>query len=469
MKSSSSRMLGWSWHAFLVLLVILAGPSLWAQKTQLPPPPKGGLFDDLFLLKDTKTRRISSHDPSGANFDWVVIAPGETKTLAEISGAGVIRRFYLAPLAPDRMRYRKLTLRMYWDGQENPCVEVPLGDLFGSGLGTLRHFRSLVINVNQGRDSWDFDGMVSYFPMPFEKGARITLENDGGVEEFRIWYHIDYEELPAGALPRNAGRFHAHWRREAKTKAKEGQPKNTTLGNAQQPNVDREVNYVILDTVGKGSYLGFFLTIDNIAGDWYGEGDDMIYVDGAKAPTYPGTGTEEIFNAGCCPTTEFAGPYTGYYLIENLNGEWGGKNQMYRFLLNDPVHFQKAILVTLEHGHNNNYENDYSSTAFWYQKDPHKVYPPLPPAMERLPRWPADVLQALENESKAELLITKAMFSQTLQLSKKEQEELKQASERRNHAFRALRYADFIREVGVLKSFVETHLQKSPAQAPRGN
>jgi Protein of unknown function (DUF2961) len=427
-----------------------------------------GLFDQLFLLKHTETRRISSADERGGNTDWVVIAPGETKTLAKIPGAGVIRRFYLSPWAPDRMRYRKLTLRMYWDGQPQPCVELPLGDLFGSGLGTLRHFRSLPINVNQGRNSWDFDGMVSYFPMPFEKGARITLENDGRVEDFRIWYHIDYEEYPAGTLPENAGRFHAHWRRIPKTTAKEGQPKNSTLGNAEQQNVGGEGNYVILDTTGWGSYVGFFLTIDNIAGDWYGEGDDMIFVDGAKwPPTYAGTGTEEIFNAGCCPTTEFAGPYTGFYLIENLNGDWGGKNQMYRFLINDPVHFEKSIRVTLEHGHNNNFENDYSSTAFWYQKDPHTPFPPMLSARERLPRWSREVEQALNNELQATKRLTTALFAQELHLSKEKEEELRQASERRNDAFRALRYTDFIREVGVLQSFVDKNLNKGPVQALR--
>ncbi len=470
-----------SWHVLLALLVALLAQPLRAQEREAPPPPKAGILDDLYLLKDTKTRRISSHEANGANFDWVMLAPGETKTLAEISGSGVIRRFYLAPLAADRMRYRKLVLRMYWDGAKEPCVEVPLGDLFGSGLGTLRYFRSLVINVNQGRSSWDFDGMVSYFPMPFEKGARITLENDGGVEEFRIWYHVDYEQYEADSLPPNAGRFHAHWRREAMTSVAAGKRKNTTLGNARDANVDGSENYVILDTLGQGSFLGFFLTIDNISGTrkpgapydplnhWYGEGDDMIFVDGEKwPPTYSGTGTEEIFNAGCCPTTEFAGPYTGYYLIENLNGDWGGKNQMYRFLIHDPVHFQKSIRVTLEHGHDNNFENDYTTTAFWYQRDPHGTFPPMPSAAERLPYWPAGVSEAFAKEMKVGQRMAALMREQKLKLTPEEFEQLQQMADRRNNAFRALRYQDFIQEVNLLESFLEQRLPQSPASNSGG-
>ena len=144
---------------------------------------------------------------------------------------------------------------------------------------------------------------------------------------------------------------------------------------------------------------GLFLTVDNSQGGWYGEGDDMIFVDGLKwPPTYPGTGHEEVFDEGCCPTKEFSGPYTGFYLIENRDGPWGGKNQMYRFSVNNPVHFQKSIRVTVEHGNANNYESDYTSTAFWYQKDPYS-HVPLPPAKDRLPMWPAGVAEAIEKEA----------------------------------------------------------------------
>ena len=117
-------------HLSIVLLTFLAGSRLWGQEGFTHPE---GPLDTLFVLKDAHTARISSYDKSGGNHDWVDIAPGETKVLAEIPGAGVIRRFYMAPYAADRMRYRKVTLRMYWDGETAPSVEVPLGDFFGSG------------------------------------------------------------------------------------------------------------------------------------------------------------------------------------------------------------------------------------------------------------------------------------------------------------------------------------------------
>ena len=288
----------------LLLLVLVARSSLPAQEGCAK---QGGPLDGLFLLKDSKTSRISSYDRGGANHDWITIAPGETQTLFDISGTGAIRRFYVTTIAPDRMRYRKLVLRMYWDGEKEPSVEVPLGDFFGAGLGPLRYFRSLVVNLNLGLRGWDFDGLVSYFPMPFHKAARVTLENDGKVPDFRLWYHIDFEQYPEGALPSNAGTFHAQWRRVARTPVRAGIPQNTTSGNDEAQHTTGEDNYVIL-------------------------GDDMICVDGAKSPpTYPGTGHEEVFNAGCSPDAEFWGPYTGFYLIENLNGNFGGKNQMYRF------------------------------------------------------------------------------------------------------------------------------------------
>ena len=168
---------------------------------------------------------------------------------------------------------------------------MPIGDFFGSGLGTLRYFQSLVVNVNRGQSGWDFDGFVNYFPMPFEKGAKITLENDGNVEQFRIWYHFDYEQYPPGVLPANAGRLHAQWRRVAHPTVKEGTPKNTTLGANNVKNPTGDDNFLVLDAEGQGSYVGLFLTVDNVKGEWYGEGDDMIFVDGAKAPpTYSGTG-----------------------------------------------------------------------------------------------------------------------------------------------------------------------------------
>ena len=432
----------------LLVACWLAGGAAYSQQQKSGGQP--GPLDSLFLLQNTRTARISSYDKTGGNTDFVVILPGQTRTLAEIPGAGVIRRFYVAPYALDRMRYRKVMLRMYWDGEPRPCVEVPIGDFFGSGLGTLRTFHSLPISVNPGFRGLDFDGMVSYFPMPYEKGARITVENDGNVQDFALWYHIEYEQYGAGQLPGNAGRFHAQWRRAPKTEVRASSAKNSQLGNMKDKNITGADNYVILDANQQGSFVGFFLTIDNIVGGWYGEGDDMIFVDGDQwPPAYPGTGTEEIFDAGCCPDQEFWGPYTGFYLIENLNGTWGGKNQMYRFYLSNPVHFQRSIRVTLEHGHANNFENDYTTTAFWYQKEPHLAFPSLPAASARLPAWPEGVASAIEKEADFGTAFGRLHRAGKISMSAADAAEWQRLEAARNKDFRALRYQDFIGDVAA--------------------
>ena len=208
-----------------------------------------------------------------------------------------------------------------------------------------------------------------------------------------------------------------------------------------------------MDAEGRGNYVGFFLTVDNVAGGWYGEGDDMIFIDGEQwPPTYPGTGTEEVFNAGCCPNSEFSGPYTGFYLIENRNGNWGGKNQMYRFFINDPIRFHKSIRATLEHGHANNFENDYTSTAFWYQQDPHKAFPPLPNAKQRLPGWPEEVARALEKEGKLERELAALRKEGKKKLSDADVKLYEGLSEARNKEFRELQYTDFVRDVRALEA-----------------
>ena len=275
---------------------------------------------------------------------------------------------------------RDLVLRAYWDGSETPCVEVPFGDFFGLGHERTRFFTSLMVTVNPG-DLGVFGtyGFNSYFPMPFSNGARLTLSNEGDEPVVAVWYQLEFEKMTE--LPKNSGRFHASWNRENPTVAV-GEHTNTTLHDGSNKTGDE--NYVVLDAVGHGNLVGIFLNIDNTMGNWYGEGDDMIFIDGEVwPPSYHGTGTEEIFGGGAVPTDEFAGPYTGFHLIANL--DFTGKVSMYRFYVNDPVRFKKSIRMTIEHGHANNISNDYSSTAFWYQTEPHKPFKALLPAMSRRP------------------------------------------------------------------------------------
>ena len=170
-------------------------------------------------------------------------------------------------------------------------------------------------------------------------------------------------------------------------------------------NLNGQGNYVILDAIGAGHYIGCNLSIDHINPvpnvTWFGEGDDMIFIDGESWPSMHGTGTEDYFcTAWDFPSGKFSGPYHGISLAEPYRtpdvwetpGTWGagsfgysGKWTAYRFHIEDPIIFNRSILVTIEHGHANSLSNDYASTAYWYQTEPHKQFRPLPVAAARMP------------------------------------------------------------------------------------
>jgi len=350
----------------------------------------GHIFSDMMVLRDSRSARVSSWDRSGANRDFRSVRSGETLELADIQNAGCIRHIYFTitmsgSVFGDPRYLRDMVLRAYWDGEETPSIEVPFGDFFGQGHGCVRFFRSLMITVNEGAElvggkaSTLTVGFNSYFPMPFSNGARFTLTNEGDYDVASVWYHIDYEQLPR--VEAGVGRFHAQWRRENPTVAF-GEIKNVPHNDLC--NLDGQENYVILEAQGHGNFVGYFLNVDNFFETWYGEGDDMIFIDGEKwPPSLHGTGTEECFGGGACPNIEYGGPYTGFHLVGNKN--YLGKTSMYRFHVADPVRFMKSIKVTIEHGHANNFANDYSSTAFWYQSEPHGTFPVLLPRDERRP------------------------------------------------------------------------------------
>ena len=362
------------------------------------------VWRNLFTLSEAKTFRVSSWDKRGMNDDYITVKPGGKQILAEVEGAGIITHMYCAMIDPHPRAYREIILRMRWDQEETPSVEVPIGDFFCIGNCTPRPVRSLMMVVNPGGKNILYThGLNCYFPMPFSKGALIEIEyqicEDRRQNPINIWYHIEVEKYPD--LPgENIGRFHAQWRREYPTKVvgEAAKYKNITTGAWQKVgvNLDGKENYLILEAEGKGQVVGLLLNVDNIAGEdrsdwekpiWWGEGDDMIFIDGEKwPPSYHGTGTEEIFGGGASANVEYTGPYTGFHLVENKNGiPWLGKTSMYRWYINDPIRFQKSIRMSIEHGHANNFENDYSSVAYWYQIEPHKRFPELPSVKDRIP------------------------------------------------------------------------------------
>lgn len=328
------------------------------------------------------SHRASSWDRTGANRDYINLGAGETSVLLEASGPGCITHLYFAMVLPDISDYRNAVLRCYWDGSDRPSVEVPLGDFFGVTNGRVREYQSQMTAVNGGLGA--SHGLNAYFPMPFSAGARISLENRGstvlGGALGNLWYHIDYE-LYDDPIPDDTHRFHASYAQETPTESV-GEEPNLTLHDAE--NLGGEDNYVPLETTGAGRMVGLVLGIENLHGtNWYGEGDDMVFIDGEQwPPSIHGTGTEEIFGGGACPSWEYAGPYTGFHLVESPDYE--GLIGMYRWYVHDPIHFSSSLKWTIEHGHANNFANHYSSVAYWYQT-PKALLRPLPPAADMLP------------------------------------------------------------------------------------
>jgi len=372
---------------------------------------KGNDISSLFVLNNYKNKRCSSYDTTGGNHDWWDFNAGETKVIADIKGCGVIRHIWCTHLAKDEgveeeeeFSLSKIVLRMYWDGEDEPSVQVPLGDFFGIGCSIRKNFANAAFSFSP----LDGRGMSCYLPMPFKKGAKITFENacDSHVN---FYFYIDYEEHDVTTFGDDIGCFHAQfnrvWRTEPTMEVSPGILEREKANVESQPswypnawlngNLTGEKNYVILDAEGKGKYVGCNMNVDVFtrqSNDWYGEGDDMIFIDGDKLPTLNGTGTEDYFNTAFGPSQEFCAPYHGItqYSGDKYEFPFGGKNCMYRLHILDPIHFEKSIKVTIEHGHNNKLANDYSSTAYWYQTEPHKTFGDIGPVEDRIPRKDQD-------------------------------------------------------------------------------
>ena len=327
-----------------------------------------------------KTKRISSYDRSGGNNDRIEhIQPGEKKVIFDISGAGMINHIWItiAP-PPEQLSRNDIILRMYWDGSDIPSVVSPIGPFFGQGWDESYKFSSLPLAAGPV----DGRGMVSYWAMPFEDGARIEVENQNEKEIGAFYYYVDYIEMES--LPENTGRFHAWYNHELTEALEEGENEWGVLG-PQGKNPDGRDNYVFADIKGKGHYVGVNYYVHCPSPIWYGEGDDMFFIDGEEVPSLHGTGTEDYFNTSWCPKTEFTHPYYGYGRLNNDVG-WLGRTHVYRFHIADPVHFNKSLKVTIEHGHNNNLTLDLASVAYWYQLPPFNELPPLPDKEARAPK-----------------------------------------------------------------------------------
>lgn len=347
----------------VILLALLVSASGALAQHNLGNPLAG-----LERLKNFETRRVSSSDPDwhDGNADFRSIPPGGSLTLGELEGPGIITHIWFTISHPAPFYSRLLTLRIYWDGEEHPSVECPIGDFFGIGHGVDKPFSSLPITVtSEGR------ARNCYWPMPFRKSAKLVVSNDSDKRCNAFYYYIDWQKHTT--LPDDTAYFHAMYRQEFPC----------VMGK----------NYLIADILGRGHYVGTIQSVYMISSGWYGEGDDFFFIDGASEPQLRGTGTEDYF-CDAWGFREHAGPFYGTPLWEGY--EPGCRGTAYRFHLVDPVTFQKSLRVEIEHKGSQTFpdgkvsgfiERDdlMSSVAIWYQTEPHKPWPALPPGPERLP------------------------------------------------------------------------------------
>jgi hypothetical protein len=312
----------------------------------------------------------------------VEIDPGETFVLADIPGAGQIVRIWMTTmnLPGSRTNFNHAgVLRFYWDGEDSPSVEAPFGDFFGVPWGKYVHYMAEPLSCTSG-------GYNCQFPMPFSQGCRIEVVNQSTEKWPGLFFQIQYVALEEQPAPL---RFHAQWRRQNPT--------------------EQRVPYRILDAEGSGHFAGMHLFMQN-AGVWldparmkdryqetksvFGmlfpemlgmgmlEGWERISVDGEAVPSVTGTGTEDYFNSGFYFSNgTFSAPYWGCTVRDYLNARCAA----YRFHIPDPISFQNKIVVEMDHGYTNQVPTDYSSMAYWYQTEPHAVFPVLPPLQERMP------------------------------------------------------------------------------------
>jgi len=302
-----------------------------------------------------RSLKQSSFDRTGGNADSWPIQPGATRELFASEGPGVITHIWFTIAAESSNHLKEIVIRIYWDGQAKPSVEVPVGDFFGLNLGQYFVYQSAFLNCSSVK------ALNCYFAMPFRKSARITATNESGRRVDAFYSNIDYQIVPA--LPDEVLYFHAQYRQAAPNKP-------TTNDWRTNGDADKLKN---LD--GK----------DN----WMGEGDEMVFVDDESHPLITGTGTEDYFNgAWDFDGVPFAHLYNGApFIVEPERA--GGRYCLYRWHADNPITFTKYLKYTIEHGHANHRADNYFSVAYWYQAGPYTDFPALPPAESRIPRLKA--------------------------------------------------------------------------------
>jgi hypothetical protein len=324
-------------------------------------------------------KRASSYDRTGGNDDFRKIAPGGTLTLLDDSGPGIVTHIWITIASSEKYHLKKLVLRIYWDDEPSPSVEAPIGDFFGLGLGDYFLFESTPLSVAPDK------ALNCFFPMPFRKRARITVSNEGKEDVDAFYFNIDYQALKK-ELPADTLYFHAQYRQATPAKGWTNQwESNDAAVVNEKKNLDGENNYVWMEAVGRGHYVGVTMSVLQNQDGWWGEGDDMFFVDGEKRTSINGTGSEDYF-LGAWDFGDHPFSYA-LYGAPVKGGEFAGsRSSVYRFHLDSPIPFTKSLRATIEHGHANHRSDNFFSVAYWYQTEPHVAFPRLPPVEDRLPR-----------------------------------------------------------------------------------
>lgn len=312
-------------------------------------------------VKGTGERAARELGPGWKISPSVAVASGATFTVAEINGPGSIQHIWMTPTG----NWRLSILRMYWDDEKDPSVEVPLGDFFAMGWGQYARISSLPICVNPG------SAFNSYWPMPFRHKARITIENLDD-KPIVLFYQVDYALSP---VPNDAAYFHAQFRRV-------------------NPLPYKDV-YTIVDGIkGKGQYVGTYMAWGVHNNGWWGEGEIKFFMDGDREfPTINGTGTEDYFNGSYDfenqekhQYEEFTSPYSGLVQVIKPDGLYQSQQRfgLYRWHITDPIRFESDLKVTMQAlGWRNGgrylpLTDDIASVAVWYQTEPHAPFSKLP-------------------------------------------------------------------------------------------
>jgi hypothetical protein len=254
-----------------------------------------------------------------SNDDCKQPIPGKTVVLADLQGPGIVTHVWVTVADDEYAWPRLLRLRVYYDGHKTPSVDTPLADFFAVGHGYERDLNSLLVhNASFGR------AHNSYWPMPFRKSCRITVTNDGKRRGASLYYHVDWQKHPS--LPEDIGYFHAYYCQAVP-------PPSGKL-------------YPFLNIRGEGQYVGTVLNIIQTQMGWFGEGDDMFYVDDEPTPRIEGTGTEDYFNDAWGLRVS-DGDWTGTPVAEGEG--FGARLTGNRWHVIDPVPFKKSLRVGIEH------------------------------------------------------------------------------------------------------------------------